>query len=51
MSQTAVAPWKNGYYRYKSTTLWIIKVCKQECSGQIDDIIKVIYNFGYNIKF
>ena len=33
MSQTAVTPWKNGYYRYKSTTLWIIKVCKQKGAG------------------
>ena len=26
MSQTAVTPWKNGYYRYKSTSLWVVKV-------------------------
>ena len=30
MSQTALTPWKNGYYRYKSTALWVVKVCKQE---------------------
>ena len=45
MSQTVVTPWKNGYYRYKSTTLWVVKVCKQEGTWPkaIAEILTVLF--------